>query len=91
MEDKILIWEAVPFIRPFPANNYLFKISNWNTRARYENYLTMYVHCQLWTYLTFVVIADFERANVCWCHIENTSTFDDKIGYTMRYFVLFYV
>ena len=37
----------------------------------------------------FVVIAESEWANVCWVHIENTSTFEDKIGYIMRYLVVF--
>ena len=38
----------------------------------------------------FVLIVGFQRAlNVCWVHIEKTNTFDDKIGYLMRYFVVF--
>ena len=39
--------------------------------------------------LFFALIPDFERANVCWVHIEKTNTFEDKIGYIMRYFVVF--
>ena len=31
----------------------------------------------------FVAIDDFEQANVCWVHIENTSTFEGKIEYSM--------
>ena len=37
----------------------------------------------------FGLIAGFERANVCWDHIEKANTFDDKIGHFMRYFVVF--
>ena len=37
----------------------------------------------------FALIPDFERANVCWVYIEKTNTFEDKIGYIMRYFVVF--
>ena len=34
----------------------------------------------------FVLIDDFEEANVCWVDIKNTNTFEDKIGYIMQYF-----
>ena len=37
----------------------------------------------------FVLIADFERTNVCWVHIEKANTFEDKIGYIMGYFAVF--
>ena len=38
----------------------------------------------------FVQIAGSQRAsNVCWVHIEKKNTFDKKIGYLMRYFVVF--
>ena len=30
--------------------------------------------------LSFILIAEFEKANVCWLHIEKTNTFEDKIG-----------
>ena len=47
------------------------------------------LHCYLWTYFTFALIVAFQRAsNVCWVHIEKTNTFDDKIGYLIRYFVV---
>ena len=36
----------------------------------------------------FVLTVDFERANVCWVHIEKANTFEDKIGYTIRYVVV---
>ena len=37
----------------------------------------------------FLLIVDFEQANVCLIHNEKTNTFEDKIGYIMRYVVLF--
>ena len=33
----------------------------------------------------FVIIFNFEQANVCW--VEKTNTFENKIGYIMRYVV----
>ena len=36
----------------------------------------------------FVLIVDFEQANVCLVHIEKANIFEDKIGHIMRY-VLF--
>ena len=35
---------------------------------------------------SFVLIVEFEQANVCWVHIEKTNTFEDKIGYMLQYF-----
>ena len=37
----------------------------------------------------FVLIIDFEQANVFLVHIEKANTFEDKIGYIMRYVVVF--
>ena len=37
----------------------------------------------------FVPIINFEQANVYWVHIEKAITFEDKIGYIMRYVVAF--
>ena len=37
----------------------------------------------------FVLIVDFEQANVCWVHNKKTNTFKDKIGYIMRFVVIF--
>ena len=37
----------------------------------------------------FVLIIDFEQANVCLVHIEKSDTFEDKIGHIMRYVVVF--
>ena len=35
--------------------------------------------------LIFALIVEFEQANVFWVHIEKANTFEDKIGYIMRY------
>ena len=40
---------------------------------------------------SFALIVEFEQVNVCWVHIEKTNTFEDKIGYIMRYVVVFSV
>ena len=37
----------------------------------------------------FLLIIDFEQANVCWVHIEKTSTFEEKIGSIIRYIAVF--
>ena len=39
----------------------------------------------------FFLIVHIQQANVCWVYIENTITFEDKIGYIMCYVVVFYV
>ena len=36
-----------------------------------------------------VLIFEFGQTNVYWVHIEKTSTFEDEIGYIMRYVVVF--
>ena len=36
----------------------------------------------------FVLIVEFEQANVCFVHIEKVNIFEDKIGHITRY-VLF--
>ena len=36
-----------------------------------------------------IQIVDFEWANICWVHIGKTSTYENKIGYIMRYVVVF--
>ena len=43
--------------------------------------------------LNFVLIVEFEKANICWAHIEKTKVFEEKIeiGYIMRYVVVFSV
>ena len=37
----------------------------------------------------FFLIVDFEQPNICWDHIEKTNTLEGKIGYIMRYVVVF--
>ena len=37
----------------------------------------------------FFLIVHIQQANVCWVYIENTITFEDKIGYIMCYVVVF--
>ena len=88
-----------------PSKDYLFKVSNWSTRISCENYLRLRMKriewCQ-WCHSSvfivkrkhisiFVLIVEFEQANVCWVHIKKTNTFEDKIGYIMRYVVVFSV
>ena len=36
----------------------------------------------------FVLIVDFEQANVWLVHIEKTNIFEDKIGHIMRWIIL---
>ena len=36
-----------------------------------------------------VLIVDFEQKNVCWLYTEKTNTFKDRIGYIMRYVIVF--
>ena len=39
----------------------------------------------------FALIADLERANICWVHIEKANTFEGKTWYIMRFLVVFYM
>ena len=39
----------------------------------------------------FVLIFDLEQKNICWVHIEKTSTLEDKIECIMRYVGVFLV
>ena len=92
--------EALIVLSSFPTRNYLFKVSNWNTRIRCENCLRMktlewcqwrcshvfVVNCEHIS--NFLLIIDFEHAKVCWVHIEKINTFESKIRYTMCYVVL---
>ena len=80
------------------TRNYLFKVSNWNTRIRRGNCsrsrMKTLEQCQ-WrrssVYVVkckhisnFLLIIDFEQAKVCWIYIEKINTFEDKIRYIMR-------
>ena len=63
----------------------MLKIKNEDTRTISSD--TFIVNCEHTS--NFVLFADVEQANVCWVHIENKNTFKDKIGYIMRYLVVF--
>ena len=83
-----------------PSKGYLFKVINWITRIRCENYSRLRTktleRCQ-WPHSCvfivnckhisiFILIAEFEQV-----HIEKTNTFEEKIGYIMRYVAVFSV
>ena len=90
-------------ISSHPARNYLFKVSNSNTRIRCENCSALKMkalerrqwrRCSVFILncrhiSNFVLIVDFEQANVCWVHIENTNIFEGNIAYIMPYVVVF--
>ena len=94
---RLCLWYSVP------ARNYLFKVSNWSRRIRCENCSKLRIktlerlqwrHSNVFVLncehiSSFVLIVEFEQANVCWVHIEKTNTFEDKIGYIMRYDAVF--
>ena len=52
-------------------------------RCQWRHSSVFIVNCQ--HTLIFALIVEFEQANVFWVHIEKANTFEDKIGYTMRY------
>ena len=59
-----------------------------------ERYQLLYsrvfiVKCEQIT--SFVLTVEFEQANLCWVLIEKTNSFEDKIGYIIRYIVGFSV
>ena len=100
---KYIFFERLCFvILSVPTRNYLFKVSNWNTRIRCENCSRLRMktleRCQWRRPSVFIVncehisnfllIIDFEQAKVCWVHIEKINTFEDKIRYIMRYVVV---
>ena len=101
--EKKLFWEALFVISSVPARNYLFRVSNWSTRIRCENYSRLRMKtlekCQ-WRYssvfivnckhiLNFALILELEQANVCGVYIEKTNTFEGKVRYIMRYVAVF--
>ena len=55
-------------------------------RCQWRHSSVFIVNCQ--HILIFALIVEFEQANVFWVHIEKANTFEDKIGYTMRYVVV---
>ena len=78
MEEKISFWKILFFMSSVLARNYLFKVSNWSTRIKCENCSRLKMKTLEWC--QFVLILDFEQANVYWVHIEKPITFEDKIG-----------
>ena len=56
-------------------------------RCQWRRSSACIVTCELIS--NFVLVVDFEQANVCWVHIEKANTFEDKIGYIMLYVVVF--
>ena len=105
MEEKILFWEAFFMILFVPARNYLFKVSHWRAKIRCESCLRLIMkileRCQ-WRHScasivnceyisSFVLIVEFEQANLCLVHIEKTNSFKNKIGYIIRYVAVFSV
>ena len=76
----------------------LFKVSNWSTRIRCENCSRLriktlercwwrhssvcIVNCEHVS--SFVLIIDFEQANVCCVNVKKINTTEDKIRYIMR-------
>ena len=76
------------------ARNYLFKVKNWSTRIMCENCSKLRIktleRCQ-WRHSnvfivncehisSFVLIVEFEQANVCWVHIQKTNTLKTRSG-----------
>ena len=105
MEINILFWEALFVISSVPARNYLFnekqlkhknkvwklfKIKNETLeRCQWHHSSVFIVNCEHIS--SFVLIFEFEQANICWVHIEKTNTFKNKIRYIMHYVVVFSV
>ena len=58
-------------------------------RCQWCRYSIYIVNCQHISY--FLLIIDFEQAKFCWVHIEKINTFEDKIRYIIRYFVVILV
>ena len=93
---KDFFWETLFVMSSVPIGNYLFKVSNWNTRTRCENCSRLRMNtleqCQ-WrrssvfivncTHISnFLLIIEFEQVKVCWVHIEKINTFENKIRFS---------
>ena len=66
----------------------LFKIKNETLeRHQWRRSDVFIVNCEHISH--FVLIVDFEHANVWWVYIEKSNSFGDKIGYIMLYVVVF--
>ena len=81
---KYFFWEILFVMPSVPTRNYLFKVSNWNTRIECEN-------CSRWRRSSvfivncehiskFLLILDFEQAKVCWVHIEKITLSKTRSG-----------
>ena len=99
MEESILFWKALLMISSILARNYLFKVSNWSKtlrcescsrlrmktieRCQWRHFSVFIVNCQ--HYSSFVLIVEYEQANVCWIHIENVKHFwrKDRVYHTL--------
>ena len=74
------------FQSSYPANIYLFKVNNRNTRKRYEISSKLiikaperrhWLYCQLWTFFTpfsSVSIVEFEQINIAGYSLEQLPT-----------------
>ena len=85
------------------TRNYLFKVSNWITKVTCEDCSRLRIKTLEWCqwlrssfYIlnyerisNFLLIIDFEQANICLVNIKNINTFEYKIWYAMRYVVVF--
>ena len=102
MEGKILFWEVLFGISSISARDYLFKVSNWSIRIRWEDSLRLKIQTlerYQWRCCVLIVdcectsnvflIVDFEQAYISSVHIGKTNTFKYKIGYIMPYVVVF--
>ena len=105
MEENILFWETLFLISSVAVRNYLFKVSNWSVRIRCEICSRLRMNILEWSQWrhssvfivycehisSFVLVVEFEQANLFWVHIEKTNSFEDKIGYIIRYVLVFSV
>ena len=92
-KDFILRGFVCDVIRPYTRNNYLFKVSNWNTRIKCEKCSRLrmktlercqwrrsrayFVNCKHIS--DFLIIIGFEQAKVCWVHIEKHFWRQDQV------------
>ena len=68
----------------------LFKLKNEDTKRYQWRHCSVYiVNCEHIS--NFVLITDFELANIWLVHIEEANTFEETIGYIVRYVVVFKV
>ena len=79
-----------PFLSVFIVDFEQVHVS-WVEQCQWRHSSFFIVNCK--HIYNFFTIVKFEQPNVCWVHIEKTyektNTFEDKIGYIMRYVVVF--